>query len=273
MRFSYLIPVALALFIASAPVAGFEAFTLGENIAVPQTANRTYRLLVPEGAGRNGTKLPLVIYMHGAGSKGTDNDKPAREVLPALLAAAGMQARFPCFILVPQCRDGLDATGRPNNWVKWRNQKDAPPAEWTDSEPEPGDQLRAAMAAVDEVLARHPVDVSRVYLTGVSMGGSAAWWWAAHQPERFAAVVTACGLSEPVKATALKKTALWAFHGSDDEVAPVARSRSMIAAIEKAGGSPRFTEFTGAGHNIATRVLTEDDHAVLRWLFEQGIKP
>jgi predicted peptidase len=247
----------------------FAAFTMRESITVPATANRAYRLLVPADAGNARSKLPVVIYLHGSGAKGTDNMKQTEEPLPRLLASPELRKRFPCFILAPQCREGDDSQDRPNNWVKWENQKVSKPAGWLRSESKPSDQLQGAMAALQDVLARPSADSSRVYLTGVSMGGSASWWWAAHEPEKFAAVVTACGLSETGKAARYAKLPLWAFHGSDDDVAPVQRSRDMIAAIQAAGGTPKFTEFTGAGHGIATRVFTENGHEVLKWLFEQ----
>ena len=131
------------------------------------------------------------------------------------------------------------------------------------------------MVALDDVLKTQPVDAARVYLTGVSMGGSGSWNWAAREPQRFAAVVTACGLSEVEKAPALAKLPLWAFHGSDDPIAPVGRSRAMVEALLALGAPVKFTEYSGAGHGIGERVFTENEHAVFAWLFAQrrnGIK-
>lgn len=243
-------------------------FAVRKADAVPGTANRGYRLLLmPKGTMAGPGKLPLVIYLHGAGSKGDDNLKPLDEPFVKLLASAETQRKFPCFVLVPQCRSGDDTLGRPNNWVRWENQKGTPPAQWERSEREASDQLRGAMIALDEVLAQHPVDRSRVYLAGVSMGGSGAWAWAAREPDRFAAVVTACGLSEVSKAASLAKVPVWAFHGSDDPIAPVERTRRMVEALKDVGGSAKFTEFAGEGHGIAGRVLSES--GMLEWLFAQ----
>jgi predicted peptidase len=235
--------------------------------SVPATANRGYRLLTPREAKGGAAKLPLVIYLHGAGSKGDDNGKPLDEPFVKLLASAATQRKFPCFVLVPQCRAGDDAQGRPNNWVKWENQKGTQPAQWERSDREASDQLRGAMAVRDEVLALGVVDESRVYLTGVSMGGSGSWWWGAREPDRFAAVVTVCGLSDLRHAAALAKTPVWTFHGSDDPIAPVERTRRMVEALKKAGGNVKLTEFTGVGHNISGQVLTEG--GLLDWLFAQ----
>ena len=235
---------------------------------LPATANGHYQLLAPKNP-RSADRWPLVVYLHGAGSKGDDNRKPATEPFPKVIAAAEVRIRFPAFVLLPQCRDGTDAAGRPNNWVKWVGQKDHPPAEWTTSEPEMSDQLVGAGLAVADVLAKHPIDPRRVYLVGVSMGGSGSLYWAAREPSRFAGVVAACGLSETAKASMLAKTPLWLFHGSDDPVAPVSRSRDVVAAVKAAGGAVTFTEYTGAGHGIAARVFSQDDYAALNWLFSQ----
>ena len=264
---------AAVLAFALASPAGAEPLLLAESvptsIEVAETANRAFRLLKPLATG---TSFPLVVYLHSAGAKGSDNLKPANETLPKLLATAEMRTQFPCFVLAPQCRDGEDAKGLPNNWVKWENQKTAPPAQWLKSEEEPSDQLRAAMAALDHVLATQPgVDRARIYLAGVSMGGSGALNWAAREPGRFAGLIAVCSLNEPARAPALAKARLpvWIFHGEKDEVAPVERARKMVSALKEAEAPVQFTEYAGAGHNIAEKVFSENQHAALHWLFGQ----
>lgn len=260
---------ALALHGCIGPPESFTAARLAGSAAAPATAHRRYRLFIPAGLAA-GEQRPLVVYLHSVGGKGGDN-RQSLEAVPRWLASAENQRAHPCFILVPQCRAGDDAQGRPNNWVKWAGQKENPPAKWEQSEAEPSDQLRGAMAALDDVLARHPIDRARIYLAGVSMGGSASWWWAAHQPERFAGVMTACGLSETSKAAATAKVPVWAFHGADDEVAPIARTRAMVEALRAAGGRVKFSEYSGEGHNIGRRVFAES--SVLAWLFDQRRTP
>jgi predicted peptidase len=243
---------------------------LGATSSAPESANRRYRLMTPLGwkAEEDG-RHPLVIYMHGAGSKGSDGVKPLREELPRLLATPEMRGRFRCFVLVPQCRDGDDVSGeRPNNWVKWDNQR-LKPSFWLKSDDDPSDQLLGAMAALEDVLARYPVDVSRIYLTGVSMGGSASWNWASRDPGRFAAMVPVCGLSDGRRARWMATVPVWTFHGDQDEQVPVQRTRDMVELLKRAGSGVRYTEYAGDGHGIAKRVWSEDDHATLRWLFEQ----
>jgi predicted peptidase len=243
--------------------------TILDSVPLPTTVNRAYRLLPPKDPSANeGGKFPLVIYLHGGGSRGEDGIKPTTEPLPKLLSSPEMRARFPCFILVPQCREGVYDDGRPYNWTKWENQN-AAPAMWLKSDEEPSDQLRAAMAALNDVMSRQPVDPARVYLTGVSMGGSGTWSWAARQPEKFAALLTVCGLSEVSRAEPISKVPVWTFHGAKDEVVPVQRTRDLVKALQDFGGKVKYTEYPDGGHGIASQAFSEADHAALKWLFEQ----
>lgn len=216
-----------------------------------------YRLLRPEPApAAPPRRWPLVLFLHGAGERGTDNAVQLK-FLPKWLADPEARRRHPCFVLVPQCR--------PNHrWaeVAWdaATSSPQPPAISTD--------LAAAVAALDDVLAREPVDPARVSLTGLSMGGYGAWDLAARMPERFAALVPICGGGDEATAPRLAALPIWCFHGAADNVVPVGRSRSMIEAVRAAGGKPRYSELEGVGHDAWTPAYR--DPAVLDWLFEQS---
>lgn len=243
--------------------------TVLDSVPLPTTVNRAYRLLPPADLKDNpGKKYPLVVYLHGGGSRGDDGVKPTTEPLPKLLATPELRDRFPCFVLVPQCREGTYDDGRPYNWTKWEGQK-AAPATWIKSDDEASDQLRAAMAALNDVIDREPVDPARVYLTGVSMGGSGTWSWAARQPEKFAALLTVCGLSEVSRAEPISKVPVWTFHGAKDEVVPVQRTRDLVKALEGFGGKVKYTEYPEGGHGVAQQAFNENNHAAFQWLFEQ----
>jgi predicted peptidase len=247
----------------------FHRQSVPDSVPLPTTVNRTYRLLSPvDLKEKPDQKFPLVVYLHGGGSRGEDGLKPVNEPLPKLLATDDLRRRFPCFVLVPQCREGQYEDGRPYNWTKWENQIGAP-ALWLKSDEEASDQLRAAMAALKDVLERQAIDPARVYLTGVSMGGSGSWSWAARHPETFAAMLTVCGLSEVARAEPISKVPVWTFHGAMDEVVPVQRTRDLVKALEGFGGKVKFTEYPDGGHGVAGRAFREDDYASIRWLFDQ----
>ena len=106
-----------------------------------------------------------------------------------------------------------------------------------------------------------------LYVTGMSLGGYGTWDIIGRRPEAFAAAVPICGGGNISKAPLMVKTAVWAFHGDQDELVNVSESRRMIEAIKKAGGEPRYTEYKGVGHNSWERAFAEQD--LLPWMFAQ----
>ena len=213
-----------------------------------------YRLLRPLGL-EPGQLYPLILFLHGAGERGSDNFRQLA-YLPAWLAEPAWREAFPCYVLAPQCRD--DA-----RWsdVSWADAASTPQA----AEPTP--DLSAAAAALATVVAGEAVDPQRIYLTGLSMGGFGAWELATRMLGRFAALLPICGGGDETTAARLSDLPIWCFHGADDAVVPVERSRSMIAALRAAGGSPTYSELPGVGHAAWTTAYR--DRAVLEWLFAQ----
>jgi len=199
-------------------------------------------------------RYPLVVFLHGAGERGRDNDKQLK-YLPTWMTEPALRERHPCFLLAPQCRED-------ERWVdiSWAEKKSTPQGP-------PTTDMLAVIAVINAVVADEPVDKGRIYLTGLSMGGYGTWDLAARQPERFAALIPICGGGDEATAPRLAKLPIWCFHGDADEVVPVERSRSMIAAVRAAGGDPRYTELPGVGHDSWTPAYR--DPAVLDWLFGQ----
>lgn len=213
-----------------------------------------YRVLAPAGV-KAGARYPLVLFLHGAGERGTDNLAQLK-YLPAWLAEPANREAFPCFVVAPQCRPE-------KKWadVDWSSGKSSP------QKPVPTLDMLGAIAALEETLRREPVDPARVYLTGLSMGGYGSWDLAARMPGRFAAVLPICGGGDEATAPKLAKLPIWCFHGDADQAVPVERSRSMIEALRAAGGEPRYSELAGVGHDSWTPAYR--DRAVLDWLFAQ----
>jgi predicted peptidase len=213
-----------------------------------------YRLLRPARPDP-GKTYPVVLFLHGAGERGTDNAKQLA-YLPTWLAEPALREKYPCFVVAPQCRAD-------HRWVEvaWSDAESTPPA------PEMTADLAAAVAALDEVAALEAADADRVFLTGLSMGGFGAWDLAARMPERFAAVLPICGGGHEATAPRLVGLPIWCFHGADDRVVVPERSRRMIEAVKAAGGTPRYSELAGVAHDSWTPAYR--DPAVLDWLFSQ----
>jgi predicted peptidase len=213
-----------------------------------------YRLLKP-AKFEPGKKYPIVLFLHGAGERGTDN-RLQLLYLPALMAKDEFREKFPCFLIAPQCRPE-------KRWseVDWTLEKSSLPET-------PGDQLLAAMGMLDDVLKSYPADPNRVYLTGLSMGGYGCWDAATRWPERFAAVAPVCGGGDETLVARLASLPIWTAHGDADKVVPVVRSRNMVAAIKQAGGEPIYVEYAGVGHNSWNQAYA-DPNGLVRWMFEQ----
>lgn len=214
-----------------------------------------YRLMKPNVI-EAGKKYPLVVFLHGAGERGDDNQKQLA-YLPTLMAQRRYRERFPCFVLAPQCRDEH----------KWMN------ADWTIPEdpamPEnPSEQIQAVMQMIETTLRDEAVDPDRVYLTGLSMGGFGAFDLGIRRPDWFAAIAAVCGAADPARLGLLKDKPMWIVHGSDDTVVLPDRSRSAVQALIDAGGRPVYVELPGVGHNSWTPAYNDND-GLIPWMFRQ----
>ncbi len=215
-----------------------------------------YRLMKPETI-EQGKSYPLVLFLHGAGERGDDNAAQLA-YLPREMASETNRKAFPCFVLAPQCRKG-------KKWVD---------VDWSDASaaamPEsPSHMMNTAIKMMKRTIDENPVDTSRVYVTGLSMGGYGSWDLAARHPEWFAAAIIVCGGGDDKQAAKLAELPIWVFHGDADKGVPVERSRNMVAAIKDAGGKKiKYSELPGVGHNSWNHAYSEESGAI-PWMFDQ----
>ncbi len=192
-------------------------------------ATYRYRLIEPRAeaiadpTSASRSRVPLVVFLHGSGERGSDNRAQLKHFAGAC-ASDEFQTKAPCYVLAMQC---------PKNetWcaidIRAMRERGETPKQAT----EPTRAMRALMQAIDEVVATKAVDPTRVYLTGLSMGGFGAFDLAARRPELFAAVVPICGGGDPATAASIARIPFFIVHGTDDPVVPVALSRAMREAI------------------------------------------
>lgn len=195
---------------------------------------------------------PLVVFLHGAGERGSDNSKQLTW-LPLAMAGEPMRDQFPCYLLAVQCPSE-------EKWV------DVP---WGDTDPSPMPQspsraLRAVIAAMEQVERDKPIDRNRIYLTGLSMGGYGAWDLAMRMPSKFAACAPVCGGGDPSQVARLRDLPIWIWHGDKDAAVPVVRSRQMAEALRAAGSKVRYSELPGVGHDSWRQAYAAD--GVIPWL-------
>jgi predicted peptidase len=213
-----------------------------------------WRLHIPPQASQD-DKLPLLFFLHGAGRRGDDTIGPMDLAVEFLKPEA--QAKYPCFILTPQCRKG----------TMWTEMNPTRTNLETSEEPTP--ELAGALAILDQVLAEQPVDTSRIYITGQSMGGFGTWDALVRRPDLFAAAVPICGGGDPAKAAAFKHVPVWAWHGSNDKAVPPENTRAIIEALREAGGDPKYSEIN-AGHGSWEPAYSSSE--LMDWLFAQKKK-
>ncbi len=204
-----------------------------------------YLLFLPAAYGENGhLRWPLILFLHGAGERGSDLERLRGHGLTRILEERADS--FPFVVVSPQCP-------AETRWV---------------------DHLDTLSALLDEVVRTHAIDEQRVYLTGMSMGGAGAWALALRYPDRFAAVAPICGprlrqaeIAERMHV--LRDTPVWVFHGAKDEVVPLEHSMAMADALERAGGNVRLTVYPEAGHDAWTE--TYANPALYEWFLQHAL--
>ena len=196
-----------------------------------------YLIALPKGYEKDGDAVPVLLFLHGAGERGS-NLKQLKKHGPPKMIEKGHD--FGAIVVSPQCPK--------DTW--WTAHTDV------------------LVALLDKIERAYNVDKKRIYLTGLSMGGYGTFALAAKQPERFAAAVPICGGGNAEQAKRLTKLPMWVFHGDADKVIPVDESKRMVEQMNQADGeNAQLTIYKGVGHNSWDK--TYGDDAMWRWLFKQ----
>ena len=183
-----------------------------------------YRLYIPLNYDKE-KKYPLVLYLHGGGGRGDDNRKQiegGNAYIVDLLVSRSTQTKNPSIVVVPQAPD--------EGWIG--------PDTIT-----PTRYLSLVLHLIRDLDNSYSIDANRRYVLGQSMGGLGTFAILTMQPNMFAAAVPVCGGGDESRAAGIAHIPIWAFHGELDQAVPVERSRNMIAALTKAGGKPKYSEY------------------------------
>ena len=203
--------------------------------AIHKTARAEYLLFLPKDYDAKASRRwPLILFLHGAGERGTNVAKVKVHGPPKIVKD---KPDFPFVIVSPQCPSG----------ERWSND--------------------VLLALLDEVTEKFKVDTKRVYLTRLIMGGFGTWSLGLTYPEKFAAIAPICGggdlltilLADPKKVRALKSLPVWAFHGAKDDVVKPIESERMIEALKRMGNDAKLTIFPEAGHDSWTTAYNDPE--------------
>lgn len=190
-----------------------------------------YGEVSPEGE----EKLPLLIYIHGAGGLGAD-----ASVLQYWMVVSELEKRpeYPCHLVLPHCHT--------KDWIELYD---------------------VLLEFIDEMRGRPDVDEKRIYLMGESLGGYTVWQLAMSRPDWFTAIIPICGGGVSWSAPRLKDLDIWAFHGEDDTTVYPEESEHLVEKINECGGHAKLTVFEFCGHDAWTPAMSSD--ATWEWLFSR----
>ncbi|MEA2042643.1 MAG: prolyl oligopeptidase family serine peptidase [Bacteroidota bacterium] len=226
-----------------------------EKTFLSETGKLPYRYFQPKQDIKCVKRLPLIIFLHGAGERGNDNKKQLIHVAEVFTDSAN-QEKFPAYVIAPQCAENY-------RWadIDWSNAPHKMPDTISD-------YAKMTMELANWFIHNLPVDSNRIYITGLSMGGFGTWDLISRFPDKFAAAAPVCGGGDTNQAKKLTHIPIWAFHGAKDKVVDVRSTRLMIEEIKKFGGTPKYTEYPELGHFSWETAYHEEQF--LEWMFLQS---
>jgi len=241
-QFALIIPILLLAITAVAAETGIPDPVVKKTLPAEihtECLNPEYFFYQPQSIG-NKEPLPLLIYLHGKGERGTKIWK-VRKHGPLKKSPDGID--FPFAILAPQCLKDEEGQG----W--WKTED--------------------LQLLLQHVMATENIDPKRITLSGNSMGGAGTLAWASAHPTQFAAIAPICGAtSENFDPSPLKELPIWIFHGAKDPIVPLKRSQDIVDALTAIGSSVKFTIYPEAKHDSWSESYTNPE--LYQWLLEHS---
>ncbi len=228
----------------------YHTFTAEDGTTLP------YRMYVPFDYNED-EEYPVLILLHGAGERGTDNKGNIYHMLHEMFAHADTPLAD-AIVIAPQC------PAAPNQWVDtpWAN------GNYSVDAVEMSNELSAVLELLYAIEEDFSTDDDRYYIAGLSMGGFGTWDMIMRNPDVFAAAVPICGGADPRYAEEIYDIPIYTVHGSADPTVPVAGTRAMVKALQDLGGSVIYQELEGEGHGVWSWAAQNKD--LWEWMFAQN---
>lgn len=199
-------------------------------------------------------QYPLLVFLHGSGERGDDNQKQLVNGKDFLIN--NFQSECPAIVIVPQCPESSywsnvekQTLSNKTTFTFGLSDKATPPME-------------TLVSLITNLLNSGKIDQTKVYAGGLSMGGMGAYELLWRMPNTFAAAFSICGAGDVSKVQYYtKNTALWIFHGSADNVVPVQFSQQMYETLKSAGNEVKYTEYPGVNHGSWINVFQNTELA------------
>lgn len=224
-----------------------EVLTSSDGYSMP------YRLYLPNDYDC-GVLYPVMIFLHGAGERGTDNNSQLDSGIMHVFDDPDSPA-YNSIIIAPQCPEN-------RQWVytPWER------GNYSISDVTESRECQAVLEILQAVSRDYNTDRSRIYVSGLSMGGFGTWDLMMRHPSIFAAGMPICGGGDPGAAQILSSIPIRTFHGLLDDSVPADGTREMYEAVRACGrGRIRYTEFKNSAHGVWDEVYSNP--ANIRWLF------
>jgi len=209
-----------------------------------------YRQLFPDSDTFR--RYPLVIFLHGSGERGNDNEAQLKWGV-ANFATDQNMILHPAFVIAPQCPEKM-------NWSNFSRPD-------MKLQPTPTKPMELLIGLIHQLIRTQRIDSNRIYITGLSMGGYGTYDAILRYPHLFAAAVPVCGAGDASKASSIAHLPLWIFHGAEDPAVDPIYSLEMFQALTKAGARPGFTQYPEVGHFSWLHAYS--DQIMMEWLFRQ----
>jgi predicted peptidase len=222
-----------------------------------------YRILYPAYYDKN-KKYPLLLFLHGAGERGKDNEKQLGHGAKLFITEESRKS-FPAIIILPQCPEE-------SFWAVTKIDRNTQPFKIEfDYNARPNWPLVAANELVKKVMNEEGVDRSKVYITGLSMGGMGTFESVYRYPDLYAAALPICGGGDVKNYDKrVAKTAFWVFHGAADAVVNVKLSQEMVGKLKSLKAEVKYSEYPGVNHNSWDNAFAEPDY--LSWMLQHKKK-
>ena len=213
-----------------------------------------YRSLYPDY--NPSRKYPLVIFLHGSGERGNDNESQLKWGVMKFATDQAM-SMYPAIVIAPQC---------PAN-QKWSNFKSKDNSREMQLQATPSKPMELLYQLIQQLIKTSSVDTNRIYITGLSMGGYGTFDAISRYPHLFAAAVPVCGGGDTSKAALIAHIPIWIFHGSEDAVVNPLFSVDMLSALINVHAHPGFTMLPETGH--FSWIAAYNDPLMIEWMFRQ----
>jgi predicted peptidase len=213
-----------------------------------------YRQLFPDADTMR--KYPLVIFLHGSGERGHDNEAQLKWGVMNFATDQNM-VLHPAIVIAPQCPEKI-------GWSNFSREKNSTEMHLQSTPTKPMELL---IELIHKLIKTMPIDSNRIYITGLSMGGFGTYDAIERYPNLFAAAVPVCGGGDVSKAASIARLPIWVFQGAEDPAVNPKYALDMLEALTKAGSHPGFTQYPETGH--FSWLATYSDALMIEWLFRQ----